>query len=320
VVTSWLGSAPAFDRFQGFTTAAVAPTARPANTAFIGFYRLPEGAPGEVNPLYGQLFSALHVVIEDDTVPEVGGFVVPVGLHHGRFEYMDYATVLTHPIQFDLMPSEFAIPFGTAAQGGYAFNLMNSQTSGVAGLAVYALQGRYGVAFTPREGFLRPVPFRDVSPLEFEEAVASQLGLDIRSSYTYPEEHCARAMRLMNEQDLDSALREANNAVARGPKSAEGYRCRAIVYANRGDFELALSDFTTVLGFEPGSPGSWDNHGLVLARLGRLREALSSFSEAVRIAPTYARGYQHRAMTARALGQLDQAIADEQVLSSLPTE
>jgi hypothetical protein len=92
VVTSWLGSAPAFERFQGFTTGGVAPAPQPADTARMGLYRLPERTSGEANPLYSQLFNAMQLVIEDDTLPEVGGFVVPVGLHRGRFEYMDYAT------------------------------------------------------------------------------------------------------------------------------------------------------------------------------------------------------------------------------------
>jgi hypothetical protein len=99
---------------------------------------------------------------------------------------MDYATVLTHPIRFDQMPEKFVVPFGTAEEGGYAFTLMSERTSSTRGLGVYALQGRYGVAFIPRAGALRPVALREVSPLEFEEAAATTLGMNLGSTISSP--------------------------------------------------------------------------------------------------------------------------------------
>jgi hypothetical protein len=319
VVTSWLGSAPAFERFQGFSTGALTPIPRPANTAAMDALRLPEGKPSEPNPEYGRLFTALRMVIEDASLPEVGGFVVPVGLHHGRFEYMDYGSILTHPIRFDLLPEEYVtLPAGTAAQGGYSFGFMGDQRSSVHGLAIYILQGRYGVTFTPHEGLLRPSAFRDTSSLDFEDAVTAQVGLEIRSLCTLPGDYYLRAMGLVAAGHLDLALQEGERAVARFPKEPAAYETRGILRAARGEFSHALGDFEALLRIDRSQPGAWDNHGTMLLRLGRYREAVSSFSEAIRLSPGYVRGYHRRAIAARQLGDFEQATADKKMLSSLP--
>ncbi len=143
-VVSWLGSATAFRRYQGYATGALVPPPRPPDTAAFGMIRVPEWRVGEPHPEYGHLLAAMQLVVEDAAEPEVGGLLVPVGRHNGRFEYLDYASVLTHPIRFDLMPARFAVPFGTAEQGGFAFCLMSDQVSSTRGLAVY---------------FLAPLPF-----------------------------------------------------------------------------------------------------------------------------------------------------------------
>jgi tetratricopeptide (TPR) repeat protein len=317
VSVSWIGSEAAFKRFQEYATGALAAHPQLENTVSLSAFRIPEATSGESNELYGQLMNAVRLVIEDSSLPEVGGFTVPVRSHKGKFEYMDYATVLTHPIQFDLMPSEFVVPFGTAEEGGYAFNLMSDRVSSMKGLAVYALQGRYGVAFVPRGGLLRPLPFRDVSPLEFEEAAAARLDLSVGCMYTQPEEHGSRAINFLNGGDSNRALEEAERAVARSNKIAAGFHCRGIVLATRGELALAIADVSEALTLDPANPAIWDNRGLALAKLGRLNEAHADFSEAIRVAPKYVRGYRHRAMVARNLGDLNQAHADEEFVRIL---
>ncbi len=318
VVTSWLGSA--FSHFQGYATGALTPPDIPLNTFEIQALQTPEGPRGETDPDYEKRMTALRYVIEDSSVPEVGGFAVPVGLHQGRFQYMEYTMVLTHPIRFDLMPQEFVVPFGTAAEGGYGFNLMPDPTSGSNGLAVYFLQGRYGVAFTPKGGLLRPIGFRNVSPLEFEEEISGKLGLHVLSMFTKPEEHCSCAMSFLDSNDWDRALAEADRAVARGDKIAASWRCRGAVHGRRGELDSAVADFSQAISLEPGHAPTWYNRGIALRELGRFQKAFDDFSRAIDIAPEYARAYQYRAMAARNLGDLDRAVADEKSYRVLTQE
>lgn len=317
VVASWLGSGPAFERFQGFATGALSVAPPPTGAASFGLVRIPDCESEESGRVYSSLFNAMCAVIDDGSIPEVGGFTVPVGFHHGKFEYMDYAAVLTNPIQWDLMPKTCAIPFGTAEQGGYAFNLMSAQPSSTAGLAVYVSQGRYGVAFTPHEGLLVPNPFSDVSPLEFEESAASALGLRVGCMYTIPEEHCERAMNYLNSGNLDAALSEAEKGVARGSKLPVVYRTRGIVKASTGDLEAAIADFSAAIQLDPDHAPTFDNRGIVRLRCGRIVDAICDFSEAIRSSPTYERGYEHRALAARKMGDVCQAEVDEAELRRL---
>jgi len=118
VVGSWLGSWQGFERFQGFATGALPPKRQPTNTVAFEVFKVPEASPGDVCESYSSLVNAMRSVIDDETIPEVGGFVVPVGIHDGRFAHMHYATVLTNPIAFDKMPPEFVIHFGTVEEGG----------------------------------------------------------------------------------------------------------------------------------------------------------------------------------------------------------
>jgi hypothetical protein len=319
-MTSWLGSAAAFSRFQGYAIRALTPLDTPLNTVAFEVFQVVEGPSGETEPNPLERMTALRYVIEDSSIPEVGGFVVPVGLHQGRFQYMTYVTVLTNPIRFDLMPQEFVVPFGTAAEGGYAFNLMPDPTSSSKGLALYFLQARYGVAYTPKGGLLRPIAFTNVSPLEFEAKISATLGLHAQSMFTQPEEHCSRAMSFLDSNDWDRALAEADRAVALSDKIAAGWCCRGIVHGRRGELDSAVADFSEAIRLEPGHAPTLDHRGITLGMLGRFQEAFDDFSRAIEIAPKYARAYRHRAMAARNLGDLDRAIADEELYRALTQE
>jgi Tetratricopeptide repeat len=301
VVASWLGSWHGFERFQGFATGALLPKRQPTNTVAFEVFKVPEASPGEVCESYSGLVNAMRSVIDDETIPEVGGFVVPVGIHDGRFAYMHYATVLTNPIAFDKMPPEFVVHFGTVEEGGYGFNLIADRTSGAKGMAVYALQGKYGVAFTPQRGLLRPTPFTDVSPLEFEEAVASELSLDIACMFTQPEEHCSRALALADAGNIVGALDEADRAIARSAKLPAGHRCRGVLLARQGRLADALDAFTSALSLAPEHAPTLDNRGLVLARMGRLREACLDFGTAQEADAKYERAQRHLSMAAEEL-------------------
>lgn len=317
VTTAWIGSAPAFERFQGSMMGALQPFPSPANAISFEAFQVPEPEPDQVSETYFQLLKAMQFVIDDESVPEVGGFVVPVGLHQGRLEYMNYATVLTHPIRFDQMPETFTVPFGTAEQGGYAFNLMSERTSSTRGLGAYVLQGRYGVVFTPKSGVLKPSPIRDMSPLEFEETATHQFGVSLGCMYTQPKEHCERALIYANNDDLDAALDEANKAVTRSFKIPAGFRCRGIVHAKRSEMAEALKDFSEAILLEPKHAATLDNRGLVLAQMGCFQDAYADFSRAIQLDGTYVRAFRHRAMAARELGRLEEALADEATVYEL---
>ena len=319
---AWLGSHPAFQRFQGYATGALpAPPGLPNSFAF-DIQRVPERADrqpldeGSVQA-FNTMVRAMRLVIEDAECPGVGGFVVPVGLHKGRFTFMDYAAVVTHPLRFDLLPTSFVVPFGSAEEGGHAINLMSDLASSANGLALFALQGRCGAAFVPNDGLLRPTIFRDKSPIEFEEALAAQLGLKMASFYGQPAEYCARAMRRLHDGDRQGALEEAGRAVARSDKDPAGFDCRGIVLAALGRLPEAIEDFDRTLEMKADNFRAWANRGLARGRNGDLKGAMADFDHAITLNPTYAFAYRMRALGWRALGDVVKARRDAETADSL---
>lgn len=319
---TWLGSAAAFERFQGYATGAIRPPLGRPNTFAFDIQRVPERADGQppdeaAVQAYKTLTTSMRLVIEDAACPDVGGFVVPVGLHKGRFTFMDYAAVVTHPLRFDLMPKSFVVPFGTAEEGGHAVNLMSDLTSSTNGLALYALQGRCGAAFVPRDGLLRPTIIRDKSPIEFEESLAGQLGLNMATFYGQPAEYCARAMKRLHEGDLQGALMEAERAIARSDKDGSGFDCRAIVLAALGRLPEAIEDFNRTLEMKPDNFRAWANRGLARGRSGDFKGAIEDFDHAIIVDPDYVFAYRMRALGWRALGDESQAGRDEAMADRL---
>lgn len=178
------------------------------------------------------------------------------------------------------------------------------------GLAVYVLQGRYGVAFTRNDGLLRPTGLADRSPIEFEEA-AAEIGLEVACSFGQPEEYCDRAKKLFDAGDLDGALAEAQRAIARNNKVPAGYRWRAIVRGTQGDLVSAITDFTTAINLDSSHAVTWDSRGITIAKMGNAADAYRDFDTAINLDPSYPNSYRHRAMAARLLGLFEQAEVDE---------
>ena len=310
VVAAWIGSQPAFAKFQSLATESHPPEPGPTNTYKIEIFRLPEGQDAQ-NDGYYSIVKRMCAVINDPDYQEVGGFVVPVALHKGRFEFMDYATVLTHPIRFDLMPAEFVVPFGTAEEGGYAFNFMGGNPS-TTGLAIYALQGRCGAAFVLNAGRQQTIPYSNMAPPDFEEQVEARGRFHVGCMFTTPHHFTSRALRYLEDGNALDALIEAEKAVARSnQREPTPFRCRGIVNATLGRLDIALADFSTALDLDPTHAATWDNRGLIYARLGRLTEAVADFTRAIESDPNYVRGYQHRAMASRELNNEAQALADD---------
>src|SRR5436190_10424251 len=123
----------------------------------------------------------MKLFIADSGIADVGDFAVPVAYDGNRFRFMDYADVLTHPLDFELIPKEkdgwSTVPFGTTEEGGYAFNFM-SGTDGNNSAAMFFLQGNMGLVFRSSDGgLLRPLPpFREISALDFVEKVEKEYG------------------------------------------------------------------------------------------------------------------------------------------------
>ena len=329
VEVAWIGSSDGFERFQGYRIGALQDSDQPANTHEAAGERESDGEGNSPNfsmtfgirlqpdgpdtdpALYNEMFDAMNSVIADETVPEVAGFVVPIANYSGRLRFMDYAGTVTGKMRFDQLGPSGTVPFGTAAEGGYSFCFGPSHEPNEKLVSIYFLQGRFGLIYEQRyEGFLFPNIIENVSAIEFEEAAEERFKTVFHTMLTNVGDICARARKRMKEGDLDGAMADAENAVARGPRHAVGYSCRAFVNSERHDEEAALDDLSKAIQLEPKNPRYWSNRAATLIRLNRLSEAVSDCTEAMKVSKDYLPAYQNRPVAYHRLGFPDLAERD----------
>jgi hypothetical protein len=313
---AWLGWEPGFRRFQAYATEQQEPVEPRPETAAFSIQALPDGPHGEQpselqTAIYSALCECMRLVIEDAEIPEVGGFVVPVGPRGGRLSYLDYAAVVTHPLQFDLLRDGMAIPFGTAAEGGHAINLMADNRSSANGLALYLLQAQAGAAFKQVDGLLRPTVIRGATPISFEELLRDEFDIIAGTFYGDPAEYCDRAMIHLRAGQLEAALAEADRAVARTDKLATGFTCRGIVLGAMQRRNEAIHDFDRALAIDSREARALANRGVAKAQVGDLVGAKRDLDEALTQNTRYAFAYSARAAILRAMGDEVSASEDD---------
>jgi tetratricopeptide (TPR) repeat protein len=225
--------------------------------------------------------------------------------------YLDYASVVTHPLRFDLLQEPTAVPFGTAAEGGHAINLMSDQRSSVHGLALYVLQARAGAAFKQSDGLLRPTLIRDATPIAFEEKLASEVDIVGGTFYGDPAEYCDRAMGHLQAGALDQALADAERAIARTDKLSTGFTCRGIVLAALGRLEDAVADFNRALELNADDSRSLAHRGATHAQLDDLVSALRDLDRSIGLNPNDGFAFRARARVRRVAGLARLADQDE---------
>ncbi len=110
--------------------------------------------------------------------------------------------------------------------------------------------------------------------------------------------------------DHDGALADYDAAIAIDPTVAAAWANRGGVKYHRGDRAGAMEDYAKALGLDAGMPQAWFNRGLVRQADGDGEGAESDFSEAIRLAPKFVGALRERGMVREERGNLDGALAD----------
>jgi tetratricopeptide (TPR) repeat protein len=131
-----------------------------------------------------------------------------------------------------------------------------------------------------------------------------------------------RASFRADRGDLDGALRDADEALARGQPTAgdnsqvqihaltEGYKTRAQVHLRAGRHSQAIADFTRAIECDPTQPDPYFKRGQLRGAYGDRAGAGADFTEALRLDPDEPNYYASRALNYYALGKRDLAFAD----------
>lgn len=180
VESSWIGDIDAFKLFQSYFLATAAVDLPLIGSANFIIQMLPDHTDGN-HQIYSHLLRAMRSTISDSSAPTVGGFVIPVAINKGQFDYLDYSYTMTHQIKFEFVPDGWhQIPFGTAAQGGYSMSFSAGKEIGIENPAIYFLQGKMGIFFHRRDcGLLCSELLTDVLPHQFIERAQTEFGIKI---------------------------------------------------------------------------------------------------------------------------------------------
>ncbi len=122
--------------------------------------------------------------------------------------------------------------------------------------------------------------------------------------------HNGRGLYFMDENRLEDALRDFNQAVLLNSRFFEAFNNRASLYMKRNQDALAIQDLKTVIYINPQYSKAYNNRGYLLYKQKNYEESLKDYSKSIAIDANAYETYFNRALVYTALNRVDDAIND----------
>ena len=163
---AWVGDPDAFSEYQSLYHSATPPKSEFENKEKVERYEVAS-----------RMGDALGQLIKEKKHESVGDFTISVRSSSEGFKYLGNASVF--PVSQEI-PSGVAtkIKFGTAAQGGYAYSVLCSQSSNTGAIGVHFYQGNVGALYHPLKCD-EAIVYSDVTFDQFKESVLNDYGFKI---------------------------------------------------------------------------------------------------------------------------------------------
>jgi Tfp pilus assembly protein PilF len=125
----------------------------------------------------------------------------------------------------------------------------------------------------------------------------------------------------MEVNDLESAARDLDDAIARTPEWAAAHFERGKLWLRFDDMERASESFRAAATRLPAFTSAWSNLGATLGELDRAAEALEAFHQALACDPASAQTHNNVGVVRRELGDLvESEAAFRRVLAIAPDQ
>lgn len=295
----WVGSYEAYRAYRALEMGQTAP-----DPSIPGHAELGSGPAVSSS----DMLSVMKHVIAKDGIPDVGGFAVGVRNDGDGLNYLSYSDVFFPEMTLNLKPGANVLPFGTAAQGGYAYDIV--PTGDRRGVSSYFLQGRFGILYHSQDGgFPGAELITDVDPFEFMDRAKELIGASVSTWHADVRILSARGYEKLKNGDSAGALADAGRAIS-ASGGRDGWILRGNIKSSLGDETGAHADFEEAVRAEPSRADAWNKLALSCGRLGDNDGAISAFSEAVEVDPRFWQAYANRANLLYGEGKFDQAVAD----------
>jgi tetratricopeptide (TPR) repeat protein len=96
--------------------------------------------------------------------------------------------------------------------------------------------------------------------------------------------------------DLDSAIRDYNEAIRLNPRAADAFNNRGNAFRAREELSLARRDYDEAIRLNPRYAHAYNNRGIIFLELGNFDRAVADFDRAIREQPGYANAFRNRGL------------------------
>ena len=120
----------------------------------------------------------------------------------------------------------------------------------------------------------------------------------------------SRGNAFAKKGELDTAIRDYNQALKIKPDYAEALNSRGIAFADKGELDRAIRDFDQAININPDFAEVFYNRGIAFADKGELDRAIRDFDQAIKLKPDYAKAFNNRGVAFGKKGEHYPAIRD----------
>lgn len=259
VIAGFIGDIDAFEAYQRYyhnpKTASLH-----QGCGTIHIFQIPEPSEGEPHD-YLRMYGAMKEVATDKNISSVGGAIVTVATHKGKFQYMQYCDIFTDEVIIPKPGEPRSIGFGTKEGGGYAveFSACNENSEVALRPAYFFLQGGFGVVFPEKSNSVSRAQFvKAGNPCQWAIASKAVLGEAVISGYLSLD-HCGiEAEKLISKGDYYTALEcyrfrldAAKNGTANRAKLDRYYSGYYVCLFNTNSQMKALSEINELIANNP---------------------------------------------------------------------
>ena len=128
-----------------------------------------------------------------------------------------------------------------------------------------------------------------------------------------------RGQKLLDDGELEEAIRVFDDAIRRRPTSAETYNARGVAFLRQNRLRRALDDFNEAIHLDPNVAKYYANRALVFRDQDKYKSAIADHNRAIKLSPTTADNYEERATTFYFMGDEDSWKRDDAVAERLRT-
>ncbi|MEP6944776.1 MAG: hypothetical protein ABJA02_02580 [Acidobacteriota bacterium] len=129
-----------------------------------------------------------------------------------------------------------------------------------------------------------------------------------------------KAQALINEGQLDAALKLLNSVILSDPTFAPAYASRAAIYTTTDKLDLALTDVNIALSLDPENFEAYATRGGIKGRSNDLPGCIADETQAIKLRPHYARPYYLRSLCNESMKKYPEMLDDSaQVIQMAPT-